>query len=167
MLLQEVTETANHLSQQELDAALASLDAFSHVAFTSRNGVAGVLSRLAARRGAADGSCVMRLLGSAPNASHDPGTSTCYGRAMIDLVVVLSARPTCCCSFDSEANNSEASRTQVLVCVVIRSRVAPQVAARRMRPLHWAEAAPRSGPSAQTRRPSRPLVSALCTFLQR
>ena len=50
-----------------------SLDTFSHVAFTSRNGVAGVLSRLAALQGATDGSCMIRLLGSAPNASHDPG----------------------------------------------------------------------------------------------
>lgn len=33
---------------QELDAALAQLESFSHIAFTSRNGVHAVLARLAA-----------------------------------------------------------------------------------------------------------------------
>ena len=46
-------DSAHHLSLQELDAALFSLDSFQHIAFTSRNAVAGTLSRLAALHSAA------------------------------------------------------------------------------------------------------------------
>jgi hypothetical protein len=46
-------DSADHLTLQELDAALFSLDSFQHIAFTSRNAVAGTLSRLAALHSAA------------------------------------------------------------------------------------------------------------------